>query len=51
MNNFRGPMVLLVVLAWAASLGAAETVIALWPEGVPGLRADATPEKDDAEGR
>lgn len=39
--------VLLVVLATAASLATAAEpkVIEIWPEGVPGLRADATPEK------
>ena len=42
---------LVALLALAPSLGAAETVITLWPEGVPGLRADATPEKDDGQGR
>lgn len=36
------------VLAWGA---AAPTVIDLWPEGVPGLKPDATPEKDDGTGR
>jgi acetyl esterase/lipase len=35
------------------SLAAAESpqVIELWPEGVPGLKADGGPEKDDGEGR
>ena len=41
----------LVLLATTARLGAAETVINLWPEGVPGLRADAAPENDDGQGR
>lgn len=34
--------------AWAAVQPA---VIDLWPEGVPGLKADAGPEKDDGNGR
>lgn len=29
-----------------AAAGQAQTVIPLWPEGVPGLRADAAPDKD-----
>lgn len=33
--------------AWAAQ----PAVIDLWPEGVPGLKADAGPEKDDGNGR
>lgn len=33
-----------------ARLSAAETVINLWPEGVPGLHADAKPETDDGQG-
>lgn len=40
----------LVVLLVVAQLGAAETVINLWPEGVPGLHADAAPENDDGQG-
>ncbi|MBI5769090.1 MAG: alpha/beta hydrolase [Verrucomicrobia bacterium] len=37
---------LLATLASTAALGAAALhVIELWPEGVPGLRADATPQK------
>jgi acetyl esterase/lipase len=31
------------------SSAAEPTVIPLWPEGVPGLRSDASPEKDDGE--
>jgi acetyl esterase/lipase len=30
---------------------AGEQVIDIWPEGVPGLKPDATPEKDEGEGR
>ncbi|MBL9201129.1 MAG: alpha/beta hydrolase [Opitutaceae bacterium] len=45
----------LFTLAWLLSLAgafaAAPRTIALWPEGVPGLRADAGPEKDDGQGR
>ena len=36
----------------AIQLRAAEPrVIELWPEGVPGIKADAGPEKDDGIGR
>ncbi len=39
-------------LGLAAANGRAEpAVVALWPEGVPGLKLDATPEKDDGAGR
>lgn len=39
----------LIATAFTVALGAAaeRPVIALWPEGVPGLKADAGPEKDD----
>jgi acetyl esterase/lipase len=41
-----------VFAALAFTLGAAEpTIIPLWPEGVPGLKPDAGPEKDDGQGR
>lgn len=40
-----------VSLTVVLSLSAADTVIPLWPEGVPGLRADAKPENDDGQGR
>lgn len=36
----------LVPVVLVARLAAAEPVIEIWPEGVPGLRADASPEKD-----
>ncbi|MDP3071459.1 MAG: alpha/beta hydrolase [Opitutaceae bacterium] len=35
----------------ASALAADPRVIPLWPEGVPGLKADAGPEKDDGSGR
>ena len=42
----------LVALVAAISLRAADpAIINLWPEGVPGLRADAGPEKEIADGR
>jgi len=44
----------LIATLWCAA-GAAHAAesdaIPLWPEGVPGLRADAGPEKDDGNGR
>ena len=44
------PSMLLVAALLAGSLTAAEQpVINLWPEGVPGLRPDATPEKIDGD--
>lgn len=46
----RCVVLLLCWLTWAASnLGAASVppVIALWPEGVPGLKSDGQPEQDD----
>jgi acetyl esterase/lipase len=36
---------------FTARLAAADTILPLWPEGVPGLRPDAGPEKDDGQGR
>lgn len=45
-------LALLFGLVVGTSLFAAEAkVIELWPEGVPDLKADATPEKDDGNGR
>jgi acetyl esterase/lipase len=42
----------LLVISSLASLPAAEPrVLDLWPEGVPGLKPDAGPEKDDGQGR
>jgi acetyl esterase/lipase len=43
--------VTLCALCSASLLAAAETTIELWPEGVPGIRADAGPEHDDGQGR
>ena len=44
------PSMLLVMALLAGALPAAEQpVINLWPEGVPGLRPDATPEKIDGD--
>lgn len=42
---------LLLALVAAPVLHAADLEIPLWPEGVPGLRADASPTKDDGQGR
>lgn len=43
---------LVSTLAMRPAVSAAEPqTIALWPEGVPDLKADATPEKDDGQGR
>ena len=41
----------LCALAPAVLCAAEARVIDLWPEGVPGLKADAGPEKDDGNGR
>jgi acetyl esterase/lipase len=42
------PVILLIVFACAVLAPAATPpVIELWPEGVPGLRTDATPEKEE----
>lgn len=41
----RSSAVILIVLASFSVSAAEPTVIPLWPEGVPGLRADASPEK------
>jgi len=41
---------LLVVVLAGANLRAEETVITIWPEGVPGLRADASVEKSNDRG-
>ena len=43
------PALLFLLLA-PVRLPAADTVINLWPEGVPGLHADAAPEVDDGQG-
>ncbi len=51
MKSICGLLALVALLSTAAFLPAAETVITLWPEGVPGLRADAAPENDDGQGR
>lgn len=40
-----------VLLAAAIRVTATEMAIDLWPEGVPGLRADAAPTTDDGQGR
>lgn len=40
-----------VMVSSLACAAAQPTVIDLWPEGVPGLKADAGPEKDDGNGR
>jgi acetyl esterase/lipase len=47
------PTLLLLVFVSLARLALAgePQVIPLWPEGVPGLKADAGPEKDDGAGR
>lgn len=42
---------LLLVLLLPCLARAADTEIDLWPEGVPGLRGDAGPTKDDGQGR
>ncbi|MEO5960377.1 MAG: alpha/beta hydrolase [Opitutaceae bacterium] len=48
----KSPLILLSGLLAATVLSAAgPQVIALWPEGVPGVKAGATPEKDDGQGR
>lgn len=48
----RTPRVIALLIVGAARLWAAEPrVIDLWPEGVPGIKADAGPEKDDGSGR
>ena len=41
----------LCVLLATSALAAGESVIDLWPEGVPDLKPDATPERDDGQGR
>lgn len=41
---------LILSLAWRPLCGANAPVIDLWPEGVPGLKPDAGPEKDDGAG-
>lgn len=41
----------LLALAVAVADAAESPAIPLWPEGVPGLKADAGPEKDDGSGR
>lgn len=43
--------ILLAILVPALRAADQFQVIPLWPEGVPGLRADATPEKHDGAGR
>lgn len=44
--------ILLLILALAVSaVAAVPKTIELWPEGVPGLKANAGPEKDDGNGR
>lgn len=42
------PLFLALVVS---AVAAAPTTIELWPEGVPGLKANAGPEKDDGNGR
>ncbi len=42
---------ILAALGSAAICAAELTVIELWPEGVPGIKPDAGPEKDDGSGR
>jgi len=54
MKRSRLPTILsltfVVAVLRGALVAAEDPVIPLWPEGVPGLRADATAEKHDAEG-
>ncbi len=50
--SFRLAACSLLALVAACSLRAADpAIINLWPEGVPGLKADAGPEKEIADGR
>jgi len=48
--GFRSIFASVLVLG-AATVRAAQPVIDLWPEGVPGLKADASSEKGDNDGR
>lgn len=48
-NSLLLPVALLCLVAVRTM--AADTVIPLWPEGVPGLHADAKAENDDGQGR
>lgn len=45
------PRLLLLALVAPCLAPAVDVEIPLWPEGVPGLRADASPTKDDGQGR
>src|SRR3954470_10350316 len=46
------PRIFALLLAIVSTAFAADVkVIDLWPEGVPDLKADAGPEKDDGQGR
>lgn len=51
----RSGTIIAAALGWLVVAGgasaAAPRVIELWPEGVPGLKPDAGPEKDDGAGR
>lgn len=51
MKIFPGLVAALLTLSPAALCAAEPRVIDLWPEGVPDLKADAGPEKDDGTGR
>src|SRR5262245_7652602 len=50
MLSFRRLLPVIAIALLAARLAAADTVIELWPEGVPGLHADAAPTVDDGQG-
>lgn len=45
------PLVLLFAFGFRSSFAADLQVIPLWPEGVPGLKANPTPEQTDGQGR
>lgn len=51
MQAFQIRIGALIVLTSLSLRAAEHPVIELWPEGVPNLRKDATPEKDDGAGR
>jgi acetyl esterase/lipase len=51
MRRLRAHLLLGFALSTLALRAAEPQTIPLWPEGVPGLRADAAPETDDGQGR